>query len=49
TNEAEFFAVATEYFFDRPQDMERHEGILYAVLRDFYLQDPAERERVRAS
>ncbi len=45
TNEAEFFAVATEYFFDKPQDMERHEADLYAVLRDFYRQDPAARER----
>ena len=47
TNEAEFFAVATEYFFDKPRDMERHEAELYAVLRDFYRQDPAARERAR--
>lgn len=45
TNEAEFFAVATEYFFDKPRDMERHEAELYGVLRDFYRQDPAKRER----
>lgn len=44
TNEAEFFAVATEYFFDKPQAMERHEPALYAVLRDFYRQDPARRK-----
>lgn len=50
TNEAEFFAVATEYFFDKPRDMLRHEEGLYEVLRDFYLQDPAEREHAhRAS
>lgn len=47
TNEAEFFAVATEYFFDKPREMERHEQELYAVLRDFYRQDPAARERAR--
>jgi Mlc titration factor MtfA (ptsG expression regulator) len=45
TNPAEFFAVATELFFDRPVDMERHHGELYAVLRDFYRQDPAVRAR----
>lgn len=45
TNEAEFFAVATEYFFDRPIEMEREETELYSLLRDFYNQDPAERER----
>jgi hypothetical protein len=43
TNEAEFFAVATEYFFDRPQGMEREEPELYGLLRDFYRQDPARR------
>lgn len=43
TNEAEFFAVATEFFFDRPRQMAEHEPDLYAVLRDFYGQDPAER------
>jgi len=44
-NPAEFFAVATEFFFDRPIDMESHEPDLYQVLREFYRQDPAERER----
>jgi Mlc titration factor MtfA (ptsG expression regulator) len=43
TNEAEFFAVATEYFFDRPVEMRDHEPDLYALLRDFYGQDPAAR------
>jgi hypothetical protein len=43
TNEAEFFAVATEYFFDRPGQMQTVEPDLYGVLRDFYAQDPAER------
>ena len=37
----EFFAVATEAFFDQPQEMVAHEGELYEVLRGFYRQDPA--------
>ena len=45
TNEAEFFAVATEYFFDKPRQMERREEALYRLLADFYGQEPAERER----
>lgn len=47
TNEAEFFAVATEEFFDRPQALRRHAPDLYRILRDYYLQDPAGRvERI---
>jgi MtfA peptidase len=45
TNPAEFFAVATEAFFDVPVTLERHEPRLYAVMRDFYKQDPAGRAR----
>ncbi len=44
-NPAEFFAVATEFFFDRPIAMEVREQELYQVLSEFYNQDPAERER----
>jgi len=41
TNAAEFFAVATESFFENaPALLEMHPE-LYAVLRDFYHQDPA--------
>ena len=43
TNEAEFFAVATEQFFDRPQDLIEQAPDLYRVLRDFYRQDPVTR------
>ncbi len=42
TNRAEFFAVATECFFERPHAMRQGHAELYAVLRDFYRQDPAE-------
>jgi Mlc titration factor MtfA (ptsG expression regulator) len=45
TNEGEFFAVATECFFDRPLALERRHPQLYALLRDYYHQDPAARER----
>jgi len=41
TNEAEFFAVATEHFFDRPHALRASEPELYAVLSAFYRQDPA--------
>ncbi len=44
-NPAEFFAVATEFFFDRPIEMETHTMDLYEVMKEFYRQDPAERER----
>jgi Mlc titration factor MtfA (ptsG expression regulator) len=40
-DEAEFFAVASECFFDRPMDLRRQHRRLYDVLRDYYRQDPA--------
>jgi Mlc titration factor MtfA (ptsG expression regulator) len=46
---AEFFAVATETFFDAPLALEAHEHDVFAVLRDFYGQDPAERARRAAA
>jgi len=42
-NEAEFFAVATEEFFDRPLALRQHAPDLYRVLADYYHQDPAGR------
>ncbi|MBI2705600.1 MAG: zinc-dependent peptidase [Actinobacteria bacterium] len=44
-NPGEFFAVATELFFDRPIDMQAQKLELYDCLAGFYQQDPAERER----
>jgi Mlc titration factor MtfA (ptsG expression regulator) len=44
-NEAEFFAVATEYFFDKPVRMEKKRKALYDVLAEFYCQDTAQRQR----
>jgi Mlc titration factor MtfA (ptsG expression regulator) len=43
TNEAEFFAVATEQFFDQPHLMIKHAPDLYQVLQEYYRQDPAQR------
>lgn len=40
-NPAEFFAVATETFFERPREFKRHNPDLYDVLAEFYRQDPA--------
>lgn len=40
-NPAEFFAVATETFFERPKRMSREAKDLYNELRDFYGLDPA--------
>ena len=44
-NPAEFFAVVTEVFFDRPTRLQTEKPELYAVLQDFYRQDTAARER----
>jgi MtfA peptidase len=41
TNPAEFFAVATEAFFERPLALRQHRPQLYAELQRFYRQDPA--------
>ncbi len=40
TNEAEFFAVATETFFTRPAALDQEHPALFALLRDFYRIDP---------
>ncbi len=41
TNPAEFFAVASESFFEKPAQMKKHTPDLYEVLRRFYGFDPA--------
>jgi hypothetical protein len=40
TNEAEFFAVATESFFERPERMKENAPDLYEVLKHYYGFDP---------
>ncbi|NNF95995.1 MAG: hypothetical protein HKM94_03595, partial [Halobacteria archaeon] len=42
TNPAEFFAVVTETFFERPLKLKREKPELYEELRVFYRLDPAD-------
>jgi Mlc titration factor MtfA (ptsG expression regulator) len=46
TNKAEFFAVATETFFEQPIQLRQQQPELYDALREFYGQDPAQRSTV---
>lgn len=41
TNNQEFLAVASEYFFERPQLLERKHPELYKILSDVFKQDLA--------
>ena len=41
TNPAEFFAVATECFFEKPRQLRKKHPELYEALSGFYKQDPA--------
>jgi Mlc titration factor MtfA (ptsG expression regulator) len=41
TNPAEFFAVATESFFEKPAQLKRKHPELYDELKEYYRQDPA--------
>jgi Mlc titration factor MtfA (ptsG expression regulator) len=41
TDPAEFFAVATECFFEKPKELQRKHPELYVELKDFFHQDPA--------
>jgi len=41
TNEAEFFAVVSERFFESPHSLKHHFPELYAQLKAFYKVDPA--------
>lgn len=43
SNPAEFFAVATEVFFEQPRELRERHAELYDVLKMFYKQDPAKR------
>lgn len=42
TNEAEFFAVLSELFFQKPKTLKRHFPDIYDLLKDFYGLDTAE-------
>lgn len=41
-NPAEFFAVLTEVFFERPRELKAHHPELYEQMKGFFRQDPAE-------
>lgn len=45
TDEAEFFACATESFFEKPKQLKSKHPELYNVLKSYYKQDPAKRKR----
>src|SRR5688572_2176451 len=45
TDAGEYFAVVTEVFFDQPLELEAEHPELYEVLRKFYRQDTAARQR----
>jgi len=41
TNEAEFLAVAAEYFFDKPDELKHKHLAIYEALCNVFKQDPA--------
>ncbi len=47
TNPAEFFAVATETFFEKPRRMAKYHSELFEVLKSYYRIDPREWQQPR--
>lgn len=43
TNLAEFFAVATELFFECPREFRYRHGQLFSLFREYFRQDPSRR------
>ena len=43
TNDAEFFAVVTEYFFEKPEKLQEHHPELYDLLTQAFHQNPKKR------
>ena len=43
TSEAEFFAVVTEYFFEKPEKLQEHHPELYDLLTQLFQQQPKAR------
>jgi Mlc titration factor MtfA (ptsG expression regulator) len=41
TNEAEFFAVITEYFYTRPMDLKDKHPKLFEIYQDYFKLDPS--------
>lgn len=48
TNDQEFFAVASEYFFERPSLLEKKHPELYALLEEVFDHDMSERKLTNA-
>ena len=48
TDTGEFFATATEVFFDRPLELSEAKPALYGVFAEYFATDPAARRRRRA-
>lgn len=46
TSEAEFFAVVTEYFFEKPEQLAENHPKLYAMLCKVFKQNPKRRFRI---
>ena len=42
TNEAEYFAVLTEYFFEAPENLQRKAPRLYEMMQAMYRQDTSQ-------
>ena len=42
TNSAEFFAVTSEYFFERPDDLANQHAEIFSLLQKYYQTDPRE-------
>ena len=49
TKPAEFFAVVTELFFERPRELQAQHPELYEEFRQYYRQDPAARAEAAAA
>lgn len=47
TNRAEFFAVATETFFEQPRELADEHAELYSLLKKYFRLDPVPWQRVR--
>ena len=48
-NVGEFFAVATETFFEQPDAMAKRHQELFGVLKDYYRVDPRDWRETRAA
>lgn len=45
TNEAEFFAVVTETFIEKPHELKQENPELYNLLKDYYQFEPRDWQR----